>query len=127
MPRLTEAKRIRRMLDLREEIRTDSAALSIKKAKLEKMEQDAIGMLLKKELHSMSLPGGGSISANPETVAQVQDWTKVFTYVKKHDAFYLLYKRINNAPWREEVKSRRDKNVPGISPFTRYKLSLLKS
>lgn len=127
MPRLTEAERIRRMLSLREEIRKDSALLADKKAKLAKMEEDAIAMLLKKELHSMSLPEGGTISAHEEIVAQVNDWDDVFKYVKRNNAFYLLYRRINNAPWREEVKSRRNKQIPGISPFSRYKLSLLKS
>jgi len=126
MPRLSEANRIRRMLDLREEIRKESVLLEVKKKKLKKIEEDAIAMLLKKELRSMSLPEGGSISANPEVVAQVQEWDDVFKYIKRNNAFYLLYRRINNAPWREEVKSRRNKEVPGISPFTRYKLSLLK-
>lgn len=126
MPRLSEAKRIQRMLDLREEIRADEAVLKKKKARHKEMEEQAIELLLKKGIQSMALPGGGSISVNPEDVAQVDDWDLFYKYVKKNDAFYLLYRRVNAASWREEVKSRRNKALPGVSSYTRYKLSLRK-
>lgn len=123
MPRLSEAAKIKRMLAMREEIREIEGDLKIRKAKLKKMEDDAIALLLKKDMVEMAT-SGGTISINPETVAQVQNWDQVFNYIKKKDAFYLMFKRINNAAWREEIAANRNKPVPGIDPFERYKLSL---
>jgi hypothetical protein len=127
MPRLSESQRIKRMLDLREEIRADEAALKKKKEKHKEMEDQAINMLLKKGLQKMSLPGGGTISVNEEDVAQVDDWDKLYAYVRKNNAFYLLYRRVNPASWREEVASRKNKALPGVSTYTKYKLSLRKT
>ena len=126
MPRLTDSDRIARMLNLREEVRADEAVLKTKKAKLKEMEEFAIELLLKKNLKSMGTPDGGSIAVNPEEVAQVNDWEEAFKYIRKKNAFYLMFKRVNNAAWREELKARRNRDIPGISKFTKYKLSLRK-
>ena len=125
MPRLTDAARIERMLNLREEIRAEEAITKVKKAKLKEMEDTAISNLLKKNMISQKTKAG-TASVSTEEVAQVNDWEDAFEYIRKKNAFYLMFKRINNAAWREEVAANKNKPIPGISGFTKYKLSLRK-
>ena len=126
MPRLSDATRIRKMIELREEIRVDQKKVDAKKAKLKELEQTSIESLLKKGL-LLQKTESGTISVSEEEVAQVDDWDAVFKYIRKKDAFHLMYKRILNPAWREEVAANRKKPVPGIKGFTKYKLALRKT
>ena len=63
-------------------------------------------------------------SRNISLVATVADWDKVFAYVKRHNAFDLIQKRINNAAARERWDD--NKEIPGVEQFDRVTLSLRK-
>ena len=124
MARLSDSERIRKMVALRDEIRAVKKHLKVKEDKLAKLEDSSIELLLSKSIELIRSPYG-SISIHSEDVAQVEDWEKVYRYVKRNDAFYLMYKRILNTAWRDEIATRRNKPIPGINAFTRWKLSLL--
>lgn len=65
-----------------------------------------------------------TMSLSVNTVPQVEDWDKLYRYVKKHDAFHLLERRPAAKAWREEVENRRGKLVPGTKGFEKVTLLL---
>lgn len=65
------------------------------------------------------------VSLSEEVVPQVEDWEKVHRYVKDKDAWHLLKRSLNAAPFREMLQA--DEELPGVVPFTRRKLSLTKA
>ncbi len=65
------------------------------------------------------------VAISEDVVPSVDDWEKVFEYVKKKDAFYLLYKQISASSYRELQNA--GEAIPGTAPFTRRKLSIRKA
>lgn len=55
----------------------------------------------------------------------VEDWVKLYNFIKKTDGFDLLHRRVNNAAvkvrWEQNVK------VPGVAAFPVESLSVTKS
>jgi hypothetical protein len=64
-----------------------------------------------------------SISSN--VVGNVEDWDAVHAYIKENDAFYLLQRRLSNAPYKEILDS--GESLPGVVPFTKRSLNMRKS
>ena len=60
---------------------------------------------------------------NEEELATVVDWGQVHEFVRSHNAFYLLQRRINSAPWRE-LTAERGEPIPGTTVFTRRSIAL---
>jgi hypothetical protein len=58
------------------------------------------------------------------TVPTVKDWDALYKYVKKHNAFDLLQKRVSATAYRERLDVKEV--VPGVEPFITTKLSLTK-
>jgi hypothetical protein len=52
------------------------------------------------------------------------DWPKVWAYIRKHNAFDLLEKRIGRVAWRLRLGTKNE--VPGIEVFMKKSLSLRK-
>jgi len=59
------------------------------------------------------------------TVPRVADWDKLYTYIHKNKAFYLLHQRIASKAWAEVVDT--GKTVPGVEGVTVEELSLTKA
>ena len=59
-----------------------------------------------------------------QVVPSVTDWDEVYKYIKDNDAFYLLQRRMNAAPYRELLGT--EEQVPGVEALTVKKLGLLK-
>ncbi len=66
-----------------------------------------------------------TVALTAKTVPVVQDWDAVYAYVKKHNAFDLLHRRITV----DAVKARWDNGheVPGVSSTTIHDLSVRKA
>lgn len=65
-----------------------------------------------------------SASVSRKTVAQVEDWTKVFSYIAKNDAWDLLQKRMNDSAFRERIEA--NETIPGAQAFVVVGLSVNK-
>lgn len=59
-----------------------------------------------------------------EPVPTVEDWEKLYTYIKKNDAFDLIQKRLSPAAVEERWAAK--KKVPGVGTFNVVKISLTK-
>lgn len=55
-------------------------------------------------------------------VPQVEDWDKVYTYIKKNNAFDLLGRSLNSTAVKERWENK--KKIPGVGVFTVTSLSL---
>ncbi|KII34895.1 hypothetical protein NL64_06455 [Pseudomonas fluorescens] len=66
-----------------------------------------------------------TFSISSQIVGNVEDWDAVHAYIKKNDAFYLLQRRLSNAPYKEILDS--GDSLPGVVPFTKRSLNMRKS
>lgn len=73
----------------------------------------------------VSYVGIGSVSMAEETQPSVQDWEALYDYIKENDAFYLLQRKVNSAPYRELLTMGDE--LAGVQPVTVRKLSVRKS
>lgn len=64
----------------------------------------------------------GQISRTERNVPSVFDWDKLCAYVKRHNAFELLQKRVTQEAYKERVDA--GKKVPGVEIFTKIGLSI---
>ena len=68
-----------------------------------------------------------TLSLKKTDVANVLDWEKVYNYVHRHKAYHLMFRRIADAAFREELELRGKRGIPGIEIFTRRSCGLLNS
>lgn len=50
----------------------------------------------------------------PKTTLQAVDWEKVYKYIKRHDAFEMLQKRLSDKAVQERMDAARGHKLPGI-------------
>lgn len=74
---------------------------------------------------NLKFAGGlkGKCAITEEDVPSVEDWDKVFEYIRENDAFELLERRIKSGAWRA---LQMTDPVPGTAPHTKRTLSLTK-
>ena len=66
-----------------------------------------------------------SFSVSRNVVGNVEDWEQVHAFIKEHDAFYLLQRRLANAAYKEMLDA--GDSLPGVEPFTKISLNMRKS
>lgn len=101
------------------------------KAKVIQTEADELKYQLLKEMDD----AGTDIARNSthtativETeVAQIEDFDEAWRWIRRMNKPYLLMRRINNAPYRDEVKARKGKPVPGVKTYVKRTLSVKKT
>lgn len=59
-----------------------------------------------------------------ESIPRVEDWDKTYAYIKRHNAFELLQRRLNAAAVKERLED--GKQIPGVGSFSVVKVSLTK-
>lgn len=69
--------------------------------------------------------GVGAVSMSEETQPSVTDWDALYEHIKDNDAFYLLQRKVNAAPFRELI-SMGD-TLAGVKPVQVRKLSVRKN
>lgn len=69
--------------------------------------------------------GGTSVEVKPHTYPKVEDWEKVYDFIKQDDALFLLERRVSVTSYRSYLALGR--TVPGIVPNNVIKLSVHKS
>ena len=68
-----------------------------------------------------------TLSVRKTNVANVKDWDKVYNYIHRHKAYHLMFRRIADAAFREELELRGKRGIPGVEIFTRRTAGLLNS
>lgn len=63
-------------------------------------------------------------SVSESEVPSVEDWDDFYKFIRRNNAFYLLQRRPNAAPYRELMEQRRGKKIPGVNTVTTYRLNL---
>jgi hypothetical protein len=88
-------------------------------------------VLEKQLLDQLDAQGVQSISGHLATayisesiVPSVDDWDSFHAFVRKNNAFYLLQRRVNAAPYRELMTERRNRKIPGATSVTLRTLNL---
>lgn len=124
---LTTADRVQLLVDLDKKI-SDLNAKHNALIKDLKSEYDELAAALMDELESsgtelMRTPSG-TVSIIKSDVAKVEDWDKVHAWIRKNNAFHLLMRKINNAPYRELMQLRKNRAIPGLATVEVKKLSL---
>lgn len=126
-PKLQPPATLGSMIDQMFAIRQQRAELSTEDKKLS-AEYEALGAqvmaLLDEQGTTMSRAATASAVITEEEVAQVEDWDAVYNYIVENEAFFLLQRRFNNAPWRE-LRANGDE-VPGTAPVKVRKVAVRK-
>ncbi len=68
-----------------------------------------------------------TLSVKKTDVANVNDWDKVYNYIHRHKAYHLMFRRLSDASFREELELRGKRGIPGVEIFTRRSAGLLNS
>lgn len=63
-------------------------------------------------------------SVSEADVPSVEDWDDFYKFIRRNNAFYLLQRRANAAPYRELLEQRKGKPIPGVKTVTTYRLNL---
>jgi hypothetical protein len=110
------------LFDLREERRELAATDRILKTRYESLETRLMAALDGQE---MTQARGGKATATvcEDDYATVVDWDRLYQYVAQNQAFHLLQRRINNAPWKEFC-ALNGQPVPGTDIFRKRTIAL---
>jgi hypothetical protein len=118
--------------DLIGELRKLKAKISVQEKKLKdfKSEKTELEKQIMESLDSQGLTKASdsknTVSITESDVPNVEDWDAFYTFVRKNDAFFLLYRRVNSASYREMMKTRRNRKMPGVNTVTVRSLSFTK-
>lgn len=118
-----------------DELATERDALRESKRVLEMQIRELDGQLAANELAMIEIAdelgldrfavGNLTFSISEQTVGNVEDWEEVYDYVREHDAFYLLQRRLSNAAYKEMLDA--GDSLPGVVPFTKRALNMRKT
>lgn len=114
------------LFDLREELR----ALEARKKQINALIEERKQILLVALDANGDLQGArgrrASASIKESVVPTMEDWIRLTAFIRRFDKFELLEKRVSAPAFRELAAQRRDKTVPGLVPFTKRDISLVK-
>lgn len=110
------------LFDLREERRELAAAERMVKSRYEALEARLMAAL---DGQDMTQARGGKATAtvSEDDYATVVDWDRLYQYVAQNQAFHLLQRRVNNAPWKE-LCALNGQPVPGTDIFRKRTIAL---
>lgn len=114
---MTQGNLIDQIFELRERIRElDRQSQSLKDEKTT-LEDQLLKDLDAQGVQSVSgRRATASISEN--IVPSIEDWDSFHAFIRKNNAFYLLQRRANPAPYRELIQQRRGRKIPGVTSVT---------
>ena len=108
---------------LREKVREHEDKIKELKAVITGREYE---LLLSMEKQGLTSVKGNLAAANisESVVPQVEDWTALYAFIRRNNAFELLERRCAAGAFREHAERRRDHTVPGVVPYTKRKVSI---
>lgn len=95
--------------------------LAPKNEKLKELEQELFKIFREEKSEKIG-SSEGTISYSKKPVPTAKDWEKVYAYIYKHKAGFLLEKRISVSAFRELLEN--GKTIPGVEKFERESLSV---
>lgn len=96
----------------RADIATRERELRENKKALDEIEGKILAEMLKAGTEAQRCDAG-MYSIKRDTVPKVDDWPKTYDYIREHDAFELLQRRLSVTAWRERAEAGED--VPGVT------------
>jgi len=66
----------------------------------------------------------GTFKRTETIMPQVEDWEKVYDYIRENDAFYLTYKRLGQKAYQELLNA--GETVPGVNTYTKLGVTVYK-
>lgn len=72
----------------------------------------------------LAYAGVGSVSIKEEIQPNVEDWESFYAHVTNEQAFYLMPRKVNAAPFREALGMGQ--TIPGVGSVTVRKISVTK-
>lgn len=120
---MTQGQLIDQLFELRERIRElDRQSQALKD------EKQALEDTLLKELDAQGVQSvsgrKATASISENIVPSIEDWDSFHAFIRRNNAFYLLQRRANAAPYRELMEQRRGKKIPGATSVTLRTLNL---
>lgn len=110
----------------REKIREVETGLNTLKKEYSNLAEVAMDKM--EALHLDQVRGSkATLSIKKTDVANVKDWDKVYNYIHRHKAYHLMFRRLSDAAFREELELRGKRGIPGTEIFTRRTAGLLNS
>ena len=110
----------------REKIREIEANLNVLKKEYSELSETAMDAMEEANLDQVR-GSKATLSIKKTDVANVKDWDKVYNYIHRHKAYHLMFRRIADAAFREELELIGKRGIPGIEIFTRRTAGLLNS
>ncbi len=107
---------------LREEIRAQTQVLEAMDVRKKSMEEELVKVMDSQKVEQVR-GEKATATITPTIVAQVKDWTRFYSFIRKHDAFHLLERRPAHAAYRELMEKRKAP-VPGVESFEKRTLSI---
>lgn len=123
--KLTLGTRVDNLFKLRENIREKTKELDVLKQQKAILEE-SIMQTLDDQDNSIAKGSLASVSITSTVVPSVEDWDSFYKFIRRNNAFYLLQRRANSAPYRELLDQRKGKKLPGVSSVTQRTLNLRK-
>ena len=112
---------IEELHQMREQIRSDEAALKELKKQFDEKQWNVIALMEELGL-DQAKSNSATVFVAKDTLPTVKDWEKLTNYIKENDAHYLFQKRITQTAWKELIESGQE--VPGVEPFEQTKLNM---
>ena len=123
-PELDRRAVVTELFEVREAIaKIEAAELKELKKRKKELEDTLLGGLEVGE--KVSFAGVGTVSCAEEIVPNVEDWEAVYDYIRNNNAFYLLARKLNAAPYRESLNIGDE--IEGVTPVTIRKLNVRKA
>ena len=97
---------------LRADVAERERDLRESKAALADIEAKALALMMKEGSEAVRT-AAGMYSIRRDTVPKVEDWDKLYDYIKKGEAFEMLQRRISVTAWRERADLGEE--VPGVT------------
>lgn len=122
----TIGKKIDTLFELREYKRTLEAQVKKVSAEMAEREEELLVALDAEGGLSGARGMLASVAVSELVVPQTEDWDRFITFVRRHNKFELLERRVSAPAFRELAAQRRDKTVPGLVPYLKRGISIRK-
>ena len=109
---------------LREQKRELEAAVRDIEEELAENEQVLLAFAEELGLDKFSV-GKLTFSVSNNVVGYITDWDQVYAFIKEHDAFHLIQRRLANAAYKEILET--GDGLPGVEPIVKRSLNMRKS